>query len=293
MSHYLLMVVHPADVPVEHLMAPYDENLEVAPYIAMTADEVQQKIAKAREYYARKNTDLAGKTDARIMKDWSGYDLDADGNALSTCNPQGHWDWCVVGGRYRCRLLLKPGATAPAVGSAIHPMERELLGVIYASCGADCPDEDEDPGLHEDENGDRWVNEARMGDIDWTRMRAFQKEAAAEGWEYHRDLLGQIEGRGDETPEKIAHLRALWLDDAATKDEYAANSEWSCYAVITPDGAWHQAPEMSYCANPDVPGEEVTLINDRARRAFARGFHAAFIANADPELIVTMVDCHI
>ena len=106
MSHFTVAVIHREDQNIEELLAPYDENLEVEPYIRFTR---QEAIDYARENY----TPAAGKTDEEcwqmVAEDGQ---TDADGNILSTYNPRSTWDWWVIGGRWRDMLRLKDGSTA-------------------------------------------------------------------------------------------------------------------------------------------------------------------------------------
>ncbi|KJR10524.1 hypothetical protein UG54_00570 [Gordonia sihwensis] len=41
-------------------------------------------------------------------------DIDADGNIYSTSNPDGKWDWWMIGGRWAGAWTLVPGAEPPA-----------------------------------------------------------------------------------------------------------------------------------------------------------------------------------
>jgi hypothetical protein len=38
------------------------------------------------------------------------YRKDKDGNAVSSCNPEAHWDWYALGGRWSGKFILKKGA---------------------------------------------------------------------------------------------------------------------------------------------------------------------------------------
>ena len=48
MSHYSILVLHKEDQNIDTLLAPYDENLKVEPYLKLTFDEA---IIKAKEIY--------------------------------------------------------------------------------------------------------------------------------------------------------------------------------------------------------------------------------------------------
>ena len=55
MSHYTVAVFHRADQDIENLLAPYDENKAVEPYISFTRQEAID--------YARKHYKAEGKSD--------------------------------------------------------------------------------------------------------------------------------------------------------------------------------------------------------------------------------------
>ena len=98
MSHFSVAVFHRADQSVESLLAPYDENIKVEPYIEYTK---QQAIDFAREHYDDCK-DLPDEKCWAIMADCK--ETDSDGNIYSTYNPDSKWDWWVVGGRFNKQL---------------------------------------------------------------------------------------------------------------------------------------------------------------------------------------------
>ena len=82
MSHFTVAVIYREDQNIEELLAPYDENLEVEPYIRFTR---QEAIDYARENYRS----AAGKTDEECWQMVAEDEqTDADGNILSTYNPR-------------------------------------------------------------------------------------------------------------------------------------------------------------------------------------------------------------
>lgn len=71
-----------------------------------------------------------------------------------------------------------------------------------------------------------------------------------------------------------------------SKEEYAdAQSSFETYAVITPDGEWHSKGDMGWWGFSSESAEEA--------RQWGMSFAERFINNANPELILTIVDCHI
>ena len=70
------------------------------------------------------------------------------------------------------------------------------------------------------------------------------------------------------------------------RENYARiNSSFSTYAVITPNGVWHSKGNMGWwgCSS-ETPEESMVWENE---------FMERFINNADPDLMITIVDCHI
>ena len=138
----------------ESNLDPYDEGLEVEPYVAYTKeeaiDEVKQRYASDYEWAVKalENTSTTEQQrkhaesiierglfisyeDAwKVVQDW-GYEIDEEENLLSRYNPDSRWDWYSIGGRWNLYLHLK-----------------EL-----------------------DDNGDRIrANQATFGEIDWDYM---------------------------------------------------------------------------------------------------------------------------
>ena len=150
MSHFAVIVASKTAADVEHLLAPFKEDLELPRYLARTKAQIIADARKEIEDYAttgcyrafiadpetyiqkifdRKNGASAGHlaylavefpkkltwTDDEVYADASRWieaeDLDEDGNEWSTSNPNAKWDYWRVGGRWAGRLHLKPGAT--------------------------------------------------------------------------------------------------------------------------------------------------------------------------------------
>lgn len=96
---------------VDKLLAPYDEALEVEPYISMTKAELietgkrlkRDTLKKLKPFDSNDMIVLNLKTDEEFydyMKDDSGL-YDKEGNELSTYNPNAQWDWYETGGRWK------------------------------------------------------------------------------------------------------------------------------------------------------------------------------------------------
>jgi len=240
MSHYTVSVLHRADQDIDELLAPYDENLEVEPYMVYTREAA---IRQAKEHWAAES--LAGKTDDEIFNMFSdGYVKDDEQNLYSTYNPDAKWDWYSVGGRWGGSLKLKQDARA-------------------------------------DYGGSDAVDEARIADIDFSPDEEAYKRALR-FWEVAVEGDKQREGEDF----FIFYKPEYYLEYYGTKEKYAKyTSQWSSFAVVTPDGKWHEPGQMGWF------GMSNTTAN--SQRDWNEHFMERFIESADGDLIITVVDCHI
>lgn len=134
MSHFCVYVFHDENTAVSELLAPYDENIKIAPYVLYTKE---QAIAKVRsnietyrdstykeyledpvkykekwgnnknhiDYLENKFPKILNWTDEECYEEIAKlYREDGlvaeDGSILSTCNPKSKWDWYQIGGRW-------------------------------------------------------------------------------------------------------------------------------------------------------------------------------------------------
>lgn len=140
MSHFCVYVFHDKDTSIDTLLAPYDENLVVEPYVEYNKEEAIAKVRKEIEDYKNgpyaeyiKNPEEYEKkykctkkyieflknefpkkinwTDDQcyddIKEDYDSDMIDKDGNLLSKYNPKSKWDWYVVGGRWNGGIPMK------------------------------------------------------------------------------------------------------------------------------------------------------------------------------------------
>lgn len=140
MSHFCVYVFHDKNTSINTLLAPYDENLVVEPYVKYTKEVAIAKVREEIEEF--KNGDYAeylknpeeyekkygyNKTHIEYIKNefpkhinWTDdqcYDyeksfyepnmIDKDGNLLSKYNSNSKWDWYVVGGRWDGGIPMK------------------------------------------------------------------------------------------------------------------------------------------------------------------------------------------
>ena len=74
-----------------------------------------------------------------------------------------------------------------------------------------------------------------------------------------------------------------YYGDRETYARYMA--QFSTYAVVTPDGEWHGKGEMGWWGMSSETGDEAKDWNEH--------YYERFIKTADPDWIVTIIDCHI
>lgn len=123
MSHYVVGVIVENIGQLDTVMEPYDENLEVEPRIDMTKEELAEEFEDVKKairegtnkFLVEENekNDVLGMT-PREFNQWyyGGSMFDDEGNLLTTRNPNGKWDWFVIGGRWEGYLKLKDGSRA-------------------------------------------------------------------------------------------------------------------------------------------------------------------------------------
>ena len=78
MSHFSVLIL---GENIEVKLAPYDENLEVSPYIWQAKAELEKELAE----------------------------IDQEGNTITTYNPNSKWDYYSIGGRWRGCLTSRAG----------------------------------------------------------------------------------------------------------------------------------------------------------------------------------------
>ena len=145
MSHFTVYVFSKDNGnDIEDLLAPYDENIEMSPYVKYTKAQAIAKVRKDLEDYKhswiyeeylrnpeayrekhKNNKDHLNYieneypkrlkwTDEECYEDMAQYAradgmVDDEGNLLSTYNPKSKWDWYVIGGRWSGNLKMKDG----------------------------------------------------------------------------------------------------------------------------------------------------------------------------------------
>lgn len=213
MSHYTVAVFTKKGKSVEDLLAPYDENIEVAPYVSETKEEIiaeakerKERVLKRMEEdpdfevddYARKY--LNCKTDEDFYKacTYDDEEYDVNGGRLSTYNPNSKWDWYSIGGRWDGLLKTKDG--------------------------------------HK-------VNECLVKDLDLTPDKK-EYDEAIRFWELV--VEEQPLRDGEEKPFNW-YKKEYYIERYGTKENYAKlKCQIYTYAVLMPNGIWYEPGQMGW-----------------------------------------------
>lgn len=247
MSHFSVGVICESPADVDKLLAPYDENIKVEPYIGRTREQMIKNGKECREYYKglpiaeRKDymtPFLSATTDEEFynLEKYSDAEYDDCGNEISTYNPKSKWDWYAIGGRWSGELRLK----------------------------------------EEDEDGCLYCDEAKIKNIDFS-MNKERYDGCLQWWE------NNIEAPDEEW--KGFYKKEYYTERYKDAEEYATrNASFSTFALVTPDGEWHECGEMGWFGCSGETPDEARAWDEQ---------YMSFIENADPEHYFVMVDCHI
>jgi len=252
---------------IESILEPYDENLEVEPYIDQTKEELHKEFIRYQGKLRVENKpvslldsfeDLTLSLDgvnAKWLDGWNGKKLDKHGNSLTTYNHDSKWDWYEVGGRWSGTLILKPGC--------------------------------------EGSNGSRsWTNKdeeipknrcdgAYNKDIDWAAMDELAKQRAAKDWD---ELFNPNPDHCMYRPAYVEKQRKKHIEMYGTKEEYLKRRGfWTPFALVD-ENDWHAPGDMGWWGMSSDETED--------RDNFDQMFKE-YVKKLKPKDVVTIVDCHI
>ena len=134
MSHFCVYVFHDKNTTVSELLAPYDENIKIAPYVLYTKEQAIAKVRSNIETYRDSTYKEYLEDPVKYKEKWGNnknhinyiennfpkilnwtdeecyeeiaklYREDGlvteDGSILSKYNPKSKWDWYQIGGRW-------------------------------------------------------------------------------------------------------------------------------------------------------------------------------------------------
>lgn len=270
MSHYAVLILHKEDQDIDTFLAPYDENLKVKPYLKYKYNDAIKFI---KEEFVPYNDFLKEYSDEQLLE-WYVEEYSAellkDGDIYTTYNPNSKWDWYQIGGRFDGELML----TDEGRLNAVDEIKRKY-----------CTDIDI-KNLREDFHYMRYVNSAPLKYVKWfTPLSNERKEELRRWWEIN---VEKDELKDEEKKDEYFFWNPDWFrrryKDA---DTYLKIQEMTnFFAVLTPDGEWHEPSKMGWFACTDGEPED--------ELQWDLNFYENFIKpNLNSDLICTVVDCHI
>lgn len=272
MTHYGVLVALPKrtkniDRAIENVLAPFDENIEVEPYVRHTVADikagrietiktVKENILKAeaenpqtehsKEWLKSSKPYLANlekMSDEEYYHDQTeGSTLNEDGDEMSTYNPQSKWDWYTVGGRWNGSIPLKDGSTSnqTTVREAnFEPTEESIAG-------------------------------------------------AKKKYKRYQKLAKEAENPGPNKKKKDPDFDFIFSDfdpSISEADFIKQETSFATYAFVDKNGEWKQRAECGWW------GSEHDATEDRY--SWSVKFKERFIDPLDPGDILVVVDCHI
>lgn len=253
MSHFTVAVFSHSPEDVDRLLAPFNEQSKEY-YEIEPASEPPHELSE--EYHRRKD-EFADFED--FLSSEYGYVLE-DGVIGYRCNPNAKWDWYQTGGRWMGSLKLKEGCTGND-GDASWATHPSRIGA------------------------DGRCDQALLKDVDLSP----DPDVYAEAIRFWEVVVEGDSIREDENPN---NFKAWWkpeyyIKQYETKENYALEqSSFGTWAILTPDGEWHEKGDMGWWGMSDATAE--------SRKEYRNIFDAAVAEfSKDPDIWITIVDCHI
>ena len=283
MSHFTVAVITAKKEKLEEMLAPYDEGVEVEPYIERTKKEIIEKARKWKEDFLKKQKEgkklsdwefkyINAETDEELyqveMDEYEQYD--EDGNKLSTYNPDSKWDWYSVGGRWRNSLLTKEDNEDVISETSLEDLMNQGSNL-----------------RKESPIGYKWVDGARIKDIDFKKAIEFQNtyNKAIRFWETYVEGQEPITEEEKENIKFELYKKEYYIERYQTKENYAkVQSTFSCWALLDETG-WHEKGKMGWWAMNDSTKDSEQLFLEKFTETINK------TENQDKYLII--VDCHI
>lgn len=253
MSHFTVAVIHNKNQNIEDLLEPYNENLDVEPYINRTKAEMIEQGYRTKQYVEENKGECIGSWAYKYLKAETDEDIwqvekneicctyNENGDEFTTYNPDSKWDWWEVGGRFNGNIKLR------------------------------------------NEN-DMYVNSAKIEDIDFS---IDENEYNSHKRWYEVVVEGSEPQNEREKKWYTIYSTDYYKDKYSSADDFARrNSKFTTFAVVTPDGVWHEKGRMGWWGISNETGDE--------SRDWDANYYDRFIAPYDPKgTYITIVDCHI
>lgn len=332
MTHFTVLVCADGPDDVERLLAPYDENLDVAPYRsyeegspadywlyksykedwekALKTPEGQDKELEARARVFLKladpptweeiawlvNSSREGDDDEKLLVDKDFPGGSARAYTMSTYNPESRWDWYAIGGRWGGSFRYKAGCAEQVLNADRGPAaswEAPQITPLHCDGG---PVRALDIQATREEAAD----EVRRNLEKWTALTAGLP--AAKSWAQHREMTETVPGytidqaRADYHAQPVVQaLRKTdfeWMDDPIAR--------FSRPLADLQEEARAQAVLGYALVRRDgtwlAPGEMgwfAASSDNEASRALYREAANAYIDALPEDAWLIMVDCHI
>lgn len=245
MSHFSVGVICESPADIDKLLAPYSENIEVEPYIIRTKAEMIADGRKHKAMYEEKSEEHARfGIFAGAQSDEDFYNLEKED----------------------CYEYDNDGNEL----TTYNPKSKWDWYSIGGRWSGELRLKEED------EDGCLYCDEAKIKDIDFS----MNKERYDECLQWWKD---SIEAPDDEW--KGFYKKEYYTNYYKNAEEYATrNASFTTFALVTPDGEWHECGEMGWFGCSSETPEEAREWDEQ---------YMSFIKDADPEYYFVMVDCHI
>lgn len=269
MSHFVVIVVGP---DYEKQLAPYDENLSVAPYVIHSRRNASKELKREVKRYAdiaKENMvdvynipyckEQLKKYQAMTPKQYwdycvDGYENDVhDGNLYSSYSKMAKWDWYALGGRWMGFFRAKEGA--------------KLDGAILGECGVG--DNKAKPGHYD---------QIEKGDVDFDGILAKRLADRAKWWDEVQKVVA--DGKAND-----GYLYFEYgIEKGDTRESYIGRAyDFGIFAIVK-NGIWYEQAEMGWFGsthNKKMTEEQWGIkVNE-------------LILGLPGETMLTACDCHI
>ena len=263
MSHFTVAVIHKPKQNVDDLLAPYYEWLEVEPYINRTVDKIIEDGIKRVERYLKDSKEDPKKYLDVERYGWMRPYLEAyevkDWDKMYLAEREGETfdkdgnELTMYNPKSKWDWYSIGGRWAGMLNVSSKWVDEEYDGSGYVSDSAPIKVVDFSPNMDK-----------------YNRLK--------EWWEENVD--------SDEKEWTDFYRKEYYTDYYHDAHDYALrNSVFSTYAVVTSDGEWHERGEMGWFGMSSETPEE--------GEDWDINYYKNFIATADPEDWITIVDCHI
>mgnify|MGYP001082157007 CR=1 FL=1 len=257
MSHFSVAVFTDGTKTVDELLAPYDESIVAEEYIDMTREDI---IKHAKEQ-AKKI----------ISKINSGKEPTEQEKAYLKANTDEEF----------YRLGFDPYGTYDDTGNLLSTYNPKSNGDWY-------------------DIGGRWHGYCLAYGIDPNGMRVSEllkiKDDIMLGQSAYRNAIRfwelYVEGEEPATDDDkrlvnfVLYSKEYYLNRYKDKETYAGlQAQFSTFAVVLPDGSWHEPGQMGWFGCSSASDEEAI--------DWEKNYIERFICGADPNWTMTVVDCHI